>query len=168
MIDADYIDRWAGEYSRAYDEEVFTAVRRRVVERGAYDRVDFLTVGRWKARGRTAPMLERNSDDDISEITRCGLAASDAVGYRVLTLLAGVWVPTASALLTVADPDRFTVIDFRALNSLRRHGELSGPDPDYPTYVRLCRRLADRCRRGLRELDRALWEEDRVVTKGAL
>jgi hypothetical protein len=43
----------------------------------------------------------------------------------VLTGLAGVEVPVASAIVTVVDPERFTIIDFRALWSLCIDGEVT-------------------------------------------
>jgi hypothetical protein len=36
----------------------------------------------------------------------------------VLTGLSGVEVPAASAIMTAVDPERFTIVDFRALWSL--------------------------------------------------
>lgn len=63
----------------------------------------------------------------------------------------------ASALLTVWCPKRFTVTDFRAIETLRAAGELTGPDPRYGSYLDLCRTIAGRVEVSLRDLDRALW-----------
>jgi hypothetical protein len=129
-----------------------------VRQRGAYDLDDLLLVGRWKARGRTVGRLGSNSDEEIVYLSSAAFAAPESIGYRLLTLLHGVGVPTASALLTVWDPNRFTVIDYRALDSLRKQGELTEVDPDYPTYLGLCRQVAKRCGCNLRTLDQALWQ----------
>jgi hypothetical protein len=158
VIDKAFVNRWAPSYADDFDTEVFSDVAPRVRRRGAYDRDDLLRVGTWKARGRTLGRLSTNSDEEIAYISSVAFAAPESIGYRMLTLLHGVGEPTASALLTVWDPDRFTVIDYRALESLRKAGELGAADPDYPAYLGLCRRIAERCGCELRTLDRALWQ----------
>jgi hypothetical protein len=66
----------------------------------------------------------------------------------------------ASALLTILSPDEFTVIDVRAIATLRAAGRLrSGSDwPPYLEYLDLCRRLAADSGTDLRSLDRGLWQ----------
>lgn len=60
----------------------------------------------------------------------------------------------------VVDPSRFTVIDYRALETLEHHGELGkGFDADdYMCYLRLCRALAHKVKADLRTLDQAFWQ----------
>jgi hypothetical protein len=101
--------------------------------------------------------MGRNCDEDIEDVTRLALAAPERLRHRVLDLLGGVGVPVASALLTVCQPTRFTVIDYRAIETLQAHGELDGW-PSYPDYLQVCRALADRVGTDLRTLDRALWQ----------
>jgi hypothetical protein len=66
-------------------------------------------------------------------------------------------VPVASAVLTAIEPERYTVIDFRALEAL-------GSDSTdrsvnfYLAYLDFCRLLAKAHRIKLRDLDRALWQ----------
>ena len=50
-------------------------------------------------------------------------AAPERFQHRVLTLLDGISVPSASALLAVAFPDRHTILDFRSTEALKRLGE---------------------------------------------
>jgi hypothetical protein len=63
----------------------------------------------------------------------------------------------ASAILTAIDQDKYTVIDYRALEALG----VPDVDPDLNFYVRQylpeCRRLAAEAKVSLRTLDRALW-----------
>ncbi len=71
--------------------------------------------------------------------------------------LSGVQVPVASAILTVMYPDKYTVIDFRALEALgvvRYTASISL----YVEYLAYCRALARKCDVDLRTLDRALWQ----------
>jgi hypothetical protein len=111
-------------------------------------------------RARATAYLEKNSDSMIATVTRTALAAPELIKHRVLTILSGVGVPMASALLTIWNPDEFTVIDVRAISTWRAAGHLrSGNDwPPYLEYVDLCRRLAADSAPDLRSLDRALWQ----------
>ncbi|WP_433802982.1 hypothetical protein [Actinomycetospora sp. CA-084318] len=165
QIDRNFVDHWAARYPMGSEEvALFGEVRRGVAGRGHYERVDFLRAGTWKS-ARPKPYLESNSDDDIRDLTRLAFVAPERLGYRILDLLSGVNVRMASALLTVWAPDRFTVIDFRALETLRARSELSGPDPTYPEYLALCRTIAARVGTDLRTLDRALWTWSREEGK---
>ena len=66
------------------------------------------------------------------------------------------------------DPERYTVLDFRAfaaLERLQRRGllkeevpERDGLYPSYPEYLQCCRAIARRLGVNLRDLDRALWK----------
>jgi hypothetical protein len=67
-----------------------------------------------------------------------------------------------SAVLAACRPETFTVADVRALTTLRAIGYVPpGPSTfrlsDWEPYVRICRRIATRCERSLREVDQALW-----------
>jgi hypothetical protein len=70
-----------------------------------------------------------------------------------------VEVPVASAILTAINPERFTIIDFRALESLAITDRQAYYTIDFfIDYLQFCRGLANQCRVGLRTLDRALWQ----------
>ena len=79
------------------------------------------------------------------------------MAVAVLTALRGVGIPMASAILTAINPERYTVLDFRALESL---GIKNWRDSFafYVTYLEACRELAARHGKSLRTLDRALWQ----------
>jgi hypothetical protein len=81
--------------------------------------------------------------------------------HRILTLLKGVQVPTASALLMGWDEDRHTVIDVNAIKALLDHGEIDTEDPSYPDYLAVCHEIRKRCKRRLRTVDQALYEYGR-------
>ena len=113
-ISAQFVDHWASRYPADADREVLEVVGPRVAERGAFDRTDLLVVGRWKSV-RSTGYLARNGDDFIEQVTSSALNAHDDIKHLILTLLDGVGVPMASAMLTACFPDRFTVIDVRAI-----------------------------------------------------
>lgn len=156
-IDKAFVETWASKYPVAAERELFERVGPSVAERGHYVRDDFVAVGRWKA-ARATSRMQRNSKADIEDVTRLAFCAHDRFKHLVLALLDGVGVPMASALLTVWAPDRFTVIDFRALETLGAFGELDERRPPYPEYLGLCRGIASRTGSDLRSLDRALWQ----------
>jgi len=163
-VDRTFIKRWSAAYPADYDKELRTTVGPRVRARGAYDRTDLLAVGDWKSP-RAHGRLDSNSDELIHDVTVTALAAPETIKHRVLTLLAGVRIPIASALLTAWNPDEFTVLDVRALASLRATGELDTTEtPGYISYLQLCRGIARRCTCDLRTLDRALWASSGLLT----
>lgn len=63
----------------------------------------------------------------------------------------------ASAILTAIDPERYTVIDFRALEALGNMANDCSVN-FYLNYLDACRRLAKGHDVSLRDLDRALWQ----------
>ncbi len=168
MIDKTWIDHWSRKYDERYDAKVLDEIGPRVGERGYYDREDLLAVGRWKARGRTQAALNANKDKEIHDITRMALEAELPYQHRILTLLQGVGVPMASALLMVWQPDQHTVIDVRAVNSLVKNDEIEDPTPRlYPPYINyldVCKKIRDRCGGSLRTIDRALYKADGATT----
>ena len=124
--------------------------------RGHYEPEEFTAVARWKTP-RSRPAIAANSGSDIRQITAMAFAAPESLQHRALTLLQGVGVPTATALLAVAFPDRHTIIDVRSTGSLDRFGEWDGQG-GYSRYLDACRGLATRLDVALRILDRALWQ----------
>ena len=79
-----------------------------------------------------------------------------------LTSLSGVAVPVGSALLHFALPDRYPILDYRALASLgdrRRRTQYS--IGFWLGYVARCQELARNAGVSVRELDKALWQDSR-------
>jgi hypothetical protein len=132
----------------------------RVRTRGYFEWEELREVGIWKSP-RAVGYLERNSVDDVSDITRVALAAPWRLRHRFLLALRGVQRPMASALLTVWRPDEYTVLDVNAVGALHRLGVLTGSkvaEVNYPAYVQICTQLANDMDVSLRCLDRALWK----------
>ena len=158
-IDRRFIDVWSAKYHYPGEDHLFSVTGAAVRARGEYTRDELLQVGRWKS-ARATSSLAKNSDELVAAVTRTALAAPTLIKHRVLTILSGVGVPVASALLTIWKPEEFTVIDVRAISTLRAAGLLQpGADlPPYVLYLDLCRRLAMDNGADLRSLDRALWQ----------
>ncbi|MEU7754296.1 hypothetical protein [Micromonospora sp. NPDC049171] len=147
------------------EREVLDEVGPAVAKRGYYNRGDLRKVALWKSP-RSTGYIDRNGDSDIEDLTRIALAAPERLRHRLLCLLDGVGVPIASALLTACEPSVFTVIDYRAIDTLRAHGELS-QRPSYTSYLQVCSELAKRLDTDLRTLDRALWQWSKEQDKAS-
>jgi hypothetical protein len=163
-LDREFVEFWGQRY---LDEELLQR------ERDLFDKVGpvmretgFGTAAQvgaivaWKSP-RTRTYFKRNDPQDVADLTRLAFAAPPHLRHRVLGLLHGVAPRVASAILTVYDPDQFTVFDFRAVESLHKLGHLDSPRVAEITYIRHveeCRSLATECGLPLRDLDRALWK----------
>ena len=90
--------------------------------RGYFTKTEFLKVCKWKSSRRIA-LCRSNSEQVVRRATRQAFAATDEERrMKSLLQLAGVGVPTASALLAVSSPNRFGVIDRRAWRFLHSIG----------------------------------------------
>jgi len=152
------IRTWAGRYDLGMDRTVEEEIGPRYRRRGYLTREDFLELCRWKTR-RSRSLCARNTDEDVREASRVALETkSERVRIGVLLLLDGVSWPTASVILHFGIPDRYPILDVRALWSLGMD-----PPPNYTfdlwlAYAQHCRELAAAAHVDLRTLDRALWQ----------
>jgi hypothetical protein len=150
------IDALEERYEYGQDDEALAAGAR--IAAGHYDREDLKVIVRWKS-ARRAALIDDNSDLDIARSLRFASDSrtSERSAIETLTKLHGVGIPVASAILTLINPDRYTIIDYRALESL---GVTDWPDSAeyYLAYLAACRELARRYHKSPRTLDRALWQ----------
>jgi hypothetical protein len=136
----------------------------RLIWAGQRTRKNLEIIYRWKA-ARAVRHLLRNTDADVDRILRLAIESIDERSamvslIRVSSLgvgLHGVQCPVASAILTAIDPNRFTVIDYKALNSLGQPKDAPSVD-FYLEYLNACRRIALETMTNIRTLDRALWQ----------
>jgi hypothetical protein len=150
------IDALAGRYGASQDDSALLAGKR--IASGDYSRENLKTIVKWKSP-RPAALIEENTENDIVVALRFASARAtpEALAVAVLTGLRGVGIPMASAILTAINPERYTVLDFRALESL---GIKNWPDnfAFYVAYLKACRELAASHGKSLRTFDRALWQ----------
>ena len=154
-----------------YPDRVFAdAFRCPIVKRGYLNMTELIEIVRWKS-ARSTTYVKRNTDEkQVKHLTREAFDAQDpCIAVRKLDRLHGVGVRIASAILTVFDPCRYTVLDVRAWASLKRLGlQGLGLQPPmsldsaetYGAYLSACRRLAVEHGVSLRTLDRCLWVLD--------
>ena len=152
-----FVTKWSKQYLASLpsvEGDLLDRVGPAVVARGHYERDEFLAVGRWKSP-RPSQHLAANTDADIVDVTRIALGAPTRLQHRILTLLSGVQIPMATALLAVALPDRHTIFDFRSAEALAVSVLGTGRAGDRLTGKRACWSAAT-LGVSLRTLDRAL------------
>ncbi len=167
------------EFSTLYDQTelsveeqaLFAEISPKLQVRGEYELEEFLAVCYWKST-RTRSLVQSNTRETVSEVTRIAFNCSESLRVQVLSLLKGVSTPTASALLTVWKPTSYTIIDVRVLSALHRLSHrLLSPDSmtlvekSYSKYVGLMRAISNDLECDLRSLDKALWTFDKTQPK---
>jgi thermostable 8-oxoguanine DNA glycosylase len=156
QFDSLLIPDLAKRYSFQEDAEAFSAGEE--IRSGQHTRANLDKIFEWKTNGRGRSRLAKNTDKDIADALRLAIdAKTDRAAVAVLLGLNGVQVPVASAVLTAINPERFTIIDFRALQALSVVQPAINVD-FYLAYLRKCRELAKENGVSLRTLDRALWQ----------
>lgn len=171
------INKWAGLYSRKYRDADLSIqeMMRSAVERGTKGhsighlrRNELLEIGRWKSSGRRNDRhFISNREIDVIEISHKAFADENMKPFgrlKHLTILNGVEIPTASAIMHFAFPETYPVIDVRALNTLGIKASSISPRLWY-TYQKNCCDWADEYDVDLRTLDRALWQYDKDQKK---
>ena len=129
----------AGERERQLETAAFEAGE--AIRGGEYTLPNLETIVRWKSE-RMVHYLIGNSSENIR--SALAVAASpdttteDAV--KALIALRGVDISIASAILATIYPDRYAVLDYRALEAL---GHARHDVEFYAEYNASCRRLAE-------------------------
>ena len=159
------IPYWAERYSDPDGEELENELTDKdlvnKVQQQQYLTRDILKkVARWKSPRRVG-LIEHNSENDVREITGYALKSqSERVTWGVLTCLAGVGLPTASAILHFFHEEPYPIIDFRAIWSISVE-KYNYTFSFWLEYISFCRELAKSNDVDMRTLDRALWEYSR-------
>lgn len=153
------IPHWAARYGPSAEED---AIERDLAPaaraRGRLTHAELITLADWKSP-RIRRLIAANDSAFVEAVTRAAFTTPDErLRIEVLSLLRGVAWPMASVILHWCHPDRYPILDYRALWSL-------GIDPlppyDFPlwwAYTEHCRELAGREGVTMRVLDRALWQ----------
>jgi hypothetical protein len=143
------------------DDPGFRVTGAAVRARGYYTRGEFIRVCRWKTP-RSAPKVTANSARTVRRATGSALVTEDEqVRMQALLGLDGVGVPTASTLLYCVWPERYPILDVRALESLGVKPRSVYPLRFWLEYLAACRALSARYDVDLRTLDKALWQHSK-------
>jgi hypothetical protein len=138
---------------------------------------DVLLILKWKLGRITGANKDTIKVGNLEKINRAILMAGTAKNLeteiealKCLIAVHGIGLATASAILTVCYPNRYTIIDFRVLETLElfpsglnaeRRNDYSTGDWTEESYVKeflpRVRKVSEQWDRGLRETDQALW-----------
>ena len=121
-----------------------------------------LCIAEWKA-ARVKGHMNKNDEQYVKDITQVSLSTkNERLKIEILTLLNGVQIRMASAILMFCFPNQYTVMDYRAWDSLKAFGMIGGEINDtfecWQKYNEICREIATQNGVSLRELDKALWQ----------
>jgi hypothetical protein len=157
------VDYWTGMSDAQRDEEKNTFEAGLAIREGDRTPATLQTIVHWKSP-RIVPLFKKNSTEEVKAALDVAVSHTTVAEAMVaLIKLQGVGIPVASAILTAIYPERYTVIDFRALETLG-YTDVTF----YIAYLDFCRDLAKQdlvpaqidlpAPTKLRALDRALWQ----------
>ena len=161
----------AGDYKEA--EFIKANLRRIRKERNPFflTKCDLKPIFKWKLRNqidRVKRHLEKNSDRAYEVITQAAFSINEddwklesELRIGVLTALHGVGVPIASAILALAEPSRYCVIDFRGWRAVFDEKRSAFDISFYIRYITVIRQFALELGWPIQETDMAVWEYDR-------
>jgi hypothetical protein len=165
MFPKEEIGYWATHYPLEWDQPALDAGRN--IREGDYSQSNLEIIVQWKSNRRVA-LIAENSAHEIEDALRLALQAKEPrSAFAVLMGLRGVGTPMASAILTATDQERYTVIDYRALEALGAADQNTDLNFYLYHYFPECNRLASEVGVSLRILDRALWSWSNENQKSA-
>lgn len=152
---------------------LFEEVTKNFQKRGCLNAEEFLAIVIWKRRASVSKVSKgvMRSGRSIEGVTRTVVQKkSREEQLKELCSIRGIGIAIASAILTVCYPKTFTVLDYRALNSLRKIDATScGALPHkieyfkekhFFRYVDICEETRKTYDLSLRDFDRVLWAKD--------
>lgn len=152
---------------RTEEEELMKIAPNARIKRHCLSKDEFVRICDWKSK-RPHNRREKNTLDLIKEVTEIAFCKNcdEKLRILVLTILDGVGIRTASAILHLAfhnDPNGYPLMDVRALRALtdKKYKENAYTSDLWKEYTDFCREKATRFGVTLRTLDRALWQWDK-------
>lgn len=154
------------EYARKYDEsyrdtdgdQFENEIKVWLKDHRYLDKERFVEIGRWKSK-RPSKWYRSNSDSLVREITQFSFATdNEEARIKSLLVLSGVSYPLASTILHFAFPDKYPIMDFRALWSLGWEQPKVYSFAFWQEYCGKIRRISEDTGVSVRTVDKALWE----------
>lgn len=146
-----------------------------VKAKGYFTKQEFLKIGMWKSP-RPKQRYLRNSQEKILSISKKVMGTkSEKQRIELLTSLDGVSIPTASAILTLIDPENYGVIDIRAWQILYLYGSVRVRPKgrnfnfnNWHSYLKHLRFHARRFQVPVRDIERTIFLHHREIQEGSL
>lgn len=128
---------------------------------------DFDKILKWKLRGQYGRQFQRrqdNTDEIVKSVTKLGLnICHESKDYelelklKILTVLHGVEIPVASAVMALVYPEEYAVIDKLNWCVLYDENRTSFTVNQYKKYLSDIKSFAERLKRYPQEVDLAIW-----------
>ena len=125
---------------------------------------------RWKLRGqynRNKKLRLKNSNEVIKKVTELSLNIKHddeehelELRMKSLTILDGIGIPIASAILAVFYPENYATIVFRVWRLIFGEEKLNFSLKDYKKYLKEIKALAFQLKWNPQDVDMALWDID--------
>lgn len=146
-----------------------------VKEKGYCNQAEFMDICMWKS-ARPKRHYLKNSKEEIAEITKEAFSTEfEKRKIELLTKLKGVSIPTASAILTLIDPENYGVIDIRVWQILHLYGSVkdnpSGIGFDFEnwySYLMKLRYYAKKFNVTARDVERTIFYHHKKIQEGNL
>ncbi len=166
-IPTDKIQYWSSKYNyyQSEIEQDIVDMVSSIKKRGYLLKDEFILVSKWKSP-RTFKHYSANDADYIKEISGLALSTkNEQLRIESLTLLNGISYPAASVFLHFFHKEKYPIIDFRVLWSLKSDVPNKYSFPFWFDYVQVCRNLSSKTGLGMRAIDQALWAYSKVKQK---
>lgn len=146
-----------------------------VKRKGFFNKEQFVKMAFWKSP-RPKKWYESNDDNLVIKISGQALA-SDAEEEKAnyLTILKGVSIPTASAILTLIDPQNYGVMDIRVWQLMYLYDEVDNKPggkgfsvDDWVKYLSVLRKYSKEFKVKTRDVERILFEHHKDIQEGNL
>lgn len=153
-------------YIDQYDQEkqVFK-LGNEIKKRGWLTREEFFRICLWKSR-RPKNLYELNTKEEIEEKTKRAFSEIHEVKRMVhLTELKGVRIPTASAILSVYNPEDYPIIDERCIQALKELNLITWStitSNSWLMYLEIIRSLSKENGKTAREIEKGLFALNRL------
>lgn len=162
-----WVRAWAGMYPAGADEVLVPLAGVSPIDRDAT-----AIIVNWKfnnmahRRANAHRGLAKEPDGRIEDLTARAFGCNDELGaLLIIDSLQGVGPALGTSILMAANPERYTVMDTRSIQSIRAH-ELPGArfddanEREWLDYLASCRSISERAAESLRTVDRALFMAD--------
>ena len=161
-INRENIIEWSQRYNHRYkgtsDEKTEIKLKRLLEKQRYLEQPDFTELCMWKTT-RQRKLYETNDSGLVKEITEFSFAATNDEGkIKILMILNGVSWPIASAILHFAFPNKYPILDFRALWSLGWEKPSFYNFKFWQKYCNKISQLSQQIGLPIRVIDKALWE----------
>lgn len=153
-----YAEKYDQRFLKTKEAEIENEVKSWLKNNRFLNKDKFIKLCLWKSP-RPKKSYEKNSEQLIRELTKFSFQTkSEEAGIKSLTCLSGVSFPVATTILHFAFPDKYSIMDFRAIWSLGWEQPKLYTFEFWEKYYKEIQRLSNKFSLPIRTIDKALWQ----------